>query len=237
MSHDKEDIFKKDEKRITEILDKGIDNIIQDKPALFDLKEKTLKCMDERTPGGIHLAGAGILLGLCNAVEFVKRANIDKVTWHEECGAVGLALKKRGEKPSPDEVDQEARGFAEKLAKEAGIEVGEESMAGVTSFHAARAIYFDNTGEFNPTEELPAGFVISRKFLDKDYAAEELKIAVSIAFGDHGFAELYSVEQPLLVIGVSQTEEIDEVDLEIEGALMDLDEYKEGRIKIDQILK
>ena len=98
MSHDKEDIFKKDEKRITEILDKGIDNIIQDKPALFDLKEKTLKCMDERTPGGIHLAGAGILLGLCNAVEFVKRANIDKVTWHEECGAVGLALKKRGEK-------------------------------------------------------------------------------------------------------------------------------------------
>jgi hypothetical protein len=237
MSHNKEEIFNKEESKITDILKKGINNIIKDKPALFDLKELTLKCMDERTPGGIHLAGAGILLGLYNAIEFIKKAKINKVTWHKECGAVALALKKRGERPTPDEIDERAKEFSESLAKEAGVEVEEEIMAGETTFHATRAIYFDNTGEFNVTEELSPGFVISRKYLDKEYAQEELKIAIAIAFGDHGFGELFSVEQPLLVVAVSEADQIDETDLEIEAVLMDIEEYKEERIKLDQIIK
>ncbi len=237
MNHNKQELFKNEEARISEILNLGINNFVKDKSTLFGLKERTLKCMDERTPGGVHLAGAGILLGLNNAVQFVKEAKIDKVTWHKECGAVALALMKRGEHPTPDEIDQRAQEFSEELAKEAEIEVEEEIMAGVTSFHAARAIYFDNTGEFNVTSNLPCGFVISRKYLDKDYASEELKIAVSIAFGDHGFGEMFSVEQPLLVVAVSTLDAVDGIDLEIEGALMDLDEYKEGRIKVDQLIK
>jgi hypothetical protein len=237
MSHNKKEIFKKEEQRISEILKIGINNLIKNKPALFNLKERTLKCMDERTPGGIHLAGAGILLGLHNAVEFVKKAKIDKVTWHKECGAVALALKKRGEKPTPDEVDGKAKDFSQNLAQEAGVEVEEEIMAGATSFHAARAVYYDNTGEFNVTDELPPGFVISRRYLEKEYALEELKIAISIAFGQHGLDELFSVEQPLMIVAVSALDEIDQIDQEIEGALMDLDEYKEGRIKLDQIIK
>lgn len=237
MSHNKAEDFKQGEAKITEILDKGINNIIQNKSALFDLKELTLKCMDERTPGGIHLAGAGILLGLYNAVDFVKKAKINKVTWHKECGAVALALQKRGERPTPDEIDEKAKEFSENLAKEAGVDVEEEIMQGEISFHAARAIYFDNTGEFNVTEELPAGFVISRKYLNKEYAQEELKIAISIALGDHGFGELFTVEQPLLIIAVSPLDQIDETDLEIESVLMEIDEYKEGKIKLDQIVK
>ncbi len=236
MSHNQKEVFVKEETKISKILHEGITSLVGDKSQLFALKEKTLKCMDERTPGGIHLAGAGILLGEEKTLQFIKDAQIEKVTWHKECGAVGLYLKKQGQTPSGEQIDEEAKKFAEALAKKAGIEVAEEEMAGETSFHAARAIYFDNTGEFNFTEDLPTGFVISRKFLPSDYAAEELKIAVSIAFGDHGFGKLFSVEQPLLVVAVSSLDEIDPIQQEIEAALIDIDEYKEGRIKLDHII-
>lgn len=237
MNHDKQKVIKEGEAKITEILDRGINNVVLNKPELFALKDRTLKCMDERTPGGIHLAGAGILLGMDKSVEFVKKAKVDKVTWHKECGAVALYLKKKGGKPTEAEVDKEAKKFANELAEKAGIEVGEEIMQGETSFHAARAIYFDATGEFNITRELPVGFVISRAYLDKEYASEELKIVVSIAFGDHGFAELLSVERPLLIISVVKEQDIDRIDMEVEEVVMNLPEYKEGRVRLDQIIK
>jgi len=237
MMHNKEEVFKKEENRITEILHQGINNFIKDKKALFNIKERVLKCMDERTPGGIHLAGAGILLGIEKAVEFVKKAKITKVTWHRDCGAVALSLKNEVKNPSAEEINDRAKEFTEELASKAGINSSEEEMQGETAYHCARAIYYDNTGEFNINNEVPTGFVISRKYLDKEYAQEELKIAASIAFGSHCFGDLFSVDQPLLVVAVSELGQIDSIDLEIEEALMNLSEYKEGRIKLDQIIK
>jgi len=237
MSHNKKEIFARSEAIVKKILEGGVEKFVKNKSELFDLKERTLKCIDERTPGGVHLAGSGILLGVEKAIAFIRTAKIDKVTWHNQCGAVALYLKNQGQSPTGEKIDETARKFSETLAERAGAVVEEEIMQGETSFHGARAIYFDNTGEFNVAEELPAGFVISRAYLEKDYAQEELKIALSIAFGDHGFGELFTRAQPLLIVGISDRETIGEIITELKQAVSGLPEYKEGKIKIDQLIR
>jgi hypothetical protein len=54
---------------------------------------------------------------------------------------------------------------------------------------------------FNPylVPGLPHGFVINGGFEEGDYSAEEVDLALAIAFGEHGFSELFTSDTPCVL--------------------------------------
>jgi len=230
---------------------------------VFELKDRFLRCMDEGTPGGLHLAGTGILLAdLANlSVEdlvaapgwpklkrFIESAHIGGFTYHKDCGAVKLYEDEKG---LPLETDEDAQKFAELLAQayreESGqdIPVIETPLIRAEGLHQAVAIYYDGTGSFDPSQNdnLPAGFVISRKYLDSEYAKKELEIALRIATGGHGFdlkdsdrEGKFSEETPLLIVGVSSADGVDTETLLTEIEAIIPEELKQS-IRIDSLVK
>lgn len=159
----------------------------------FTLNDRTVRCIDEGTPGGIHSAGSGILMSEEAAVKAFKDAQADGITSHEGCGAAGIYAKENGLDPSQS--DQYGIDFAKKLAGEMGIpyngHIGAEEMNRPIRFHNALIAYYDGTGNFDysKAKELPAGFTVSRKYLDPKDAAKEAKLSIDIALGGHGFGK------------------------------------------------
>lgn len=176
----------------------------------FSLSDRSLRCIDEGTPGGIHLAGSGILLDIDRAVEYSKRARVDGVYSHEDCGAVDLYAEL--ENLDPAFADEYGREWAKTLAKRLKVpyngHIPIAKMARPRGRHIAAAAYYDATGEFDYSaiSTLPVGFIISRKYLDDDYAKTELKTALKIALGSHGFGQKFSKELPFLIIVLAKTE-------------------------------
>lgn len=170
------------------------------------LADGSVRCIDGRTPSGIHLAGSGILLGLNGAEKFVRsvrsaRRNVEVITWHSDCGAAFVWSEQNGGK-----VDSNARMFAEKLAGRVGARAEKIKNKGEDGFHHERVAYYDDTGLFDWSQvDLPAGFIISRRYLDfdPDYAMSELEMTIEIALGDHGFGGLFSEQRPFLVVLVA----------------------------------
>ena len=60
----------------------------------FVLKDRSVRCMDEGTPTGVHLAGSGILMGEEKAAAALKIAECDGVYSHAECGAAGIYINR-----------------------------------------------------------------------------------------------------------------------------------------------
>jgi len=181
---------------------------LKDPKGAFELKEgRCVHCIDERTPGGLHSAGSGILRPKEQVIEEYRKAGVTKVTAHANCGAAKLYCKKNG--IDEDQADKLAREWAEDIAKALGVPyeyLDYEQMTGPKGFHIARAAYYDRTGSFNTGEGFPPGFVISRGIQGKDDSLAELAISLSIAFGDHGYAELLTEESPFFVVVVGKTE-------------------------------
>lgn len=229
----------------------------------FLQKLKAVVCMDEgcahKDYGGeakFCLAGSGILFPAGSEEERVKKVaellasvGVTDVTSHEGCGAAGLAYKMDfpSAHPTPEQIEDYARDWARKVAEELGRMGHEESynhilaeeMERPAEFHNARVVYFDGVGGFNPNKEvgLPMGFVISRKFVPAEYAAEELKVAANIAFGNHGFGDLFSSDLPFTVIAMaSSQEELELLKKEAESALNENKNYQDKKIKIDGIV-
>lgn len=191
---------------ITKIFEHGAEKFFQSVPDIeqaFHPGDRWLRCIDEGCPGGVHLAGSGVLLGEDMAAKIAQAAGVTAVTSHEECGAAKLAAQQAG----VDVAQSDAHGkeFAARLAKRLGVSYTHlplSEMARPAHLHVARVVYYDGTGKFDPARvpELPPGFVISRRFLTKTYAVKECEIAVSIALGDHGFGKLFTPDEPLLII-------------------------------------
>lgn len=177
---------------------------IPDRMKAFELKDRCLRCMDEGAPGGIHLAGSGILMNLAEAERIVKEARIEGIYSHEECGAAGIYAKKENLDPaSADEYGEEwAKTLAERLNLPylGHINIGE--MRRPVGLHIATVAYYDNTGEFDYAlvSALPPGFVISRKYLSAEYAKMELATAASIALGHHGFGDKFTAKSPFIIV-------------------------------------
>ena len=181
---------------------------LTDAETAFETEDHTLCCIDEGTPfGDMRSAGSGILMEGQDRETFIeelKRAGVREVTSHAGCGAAVLYREKMGiTNKSVDEVAQEG---ARRIAEELGVPYRGHitELTRPKEFHNARVIYFDGTGSFNPApvEGLPAGFVVSRKFMTPEQARAEVGIALSIAFGDHGFGKKFSVSEPLVVVTV-----------------------------------
>ncbi len=180
---------------------------IADLSSSFELKDRTVRCIDEGTPGGIHLAGQGILMTSAQIADFCAKALPDGVVSHEECGACGLYAKRQ--QLDPTDTDGYGKIWVTKFAEICAVpvkgHVAVTEMARPSGMHIARVAYYDGTGSFDPTRcsPFPPGFVISRFYLDPAYAKEEAGIAASIAMGDHGFGGLITSEEPFLFIAVA----------------------------------
>lgn len=218
-------------------------------------------CMDEGTAhkdyGGENkfcLAGSGILFPANSEEDRIQKVaqlfvdlGISEVTSHDGCGAAGLAYKRDfpGTNPTAEQIENYAKNWSKMVSEEMGRLGHEENYSHILAeemerpaeFHVARVVYYDGIGGFNPNKEigLPMGFVIERKYLSADYALEELKVAINIAFGHHGFGEArFSQALPFIIIPMSDSQVgLEELKKEITSMLNINDFYKEGKIKVD----
>lgn len=211
---------------------------LPDRRLVVELSDRGIRCMDEGTPGGIRLAGSGILLGLDKAEQFARRAisdgGVDFVSYHRDCGAAGVYTAKHG-----GEIFDNAKSFVEDLAERLGVEAREVKLERPEGLHIARAIYFDTNGSFDPSRVagMPAGFVISAKYHDEVDALAELDMAISIAMGSHSFGDLFDREHPLLVVPVAtHSSQLNQTLSRVSQYLDKLARSKRERIKVDGLL-
>lgn len=202
----------------------------------FQLKDRCARCIDERTVGGIHLAGCGILLGKERAVEILRAAGVDSVSSHSGCGAATLAydnLPPEGKATYPD-AQSYAIAWTKELAEQLGVPYKHFEVE--PEFHFARVIYYDGTGTFDPSavSTLPRGFMVSRKYLDTKDALYDLNLAVEIALGPHGVGDRVQGEgTQLLIIPIGTA---DDPKLSLDALMREIGEMKEeykGKIKVD----
>lgn len=235
------------------------DNFPDLKDDFVDKKEAVV-CMDEgcahkdyKGEGKLSLAGSGILLPASSEIERVQIAarlfselGIKNVTSHEGCGAVGLAFKRDfpDQNPTPDQLKSYGAEWTKKVVdpmKEMGRDantdfISAQEMERPAEFHDAQVVYFDGVGGFNPNKEskLPKGFVVSRKFLPGEYAVEELKVAVGIAFGKHGLAK-FNAETPFVVVVMADNaKSLADLQQEVSGGLEGNHNF--SNIKIDGLV-
>lgn len=211
-----EDSWRESQTVFSEIYKSGVKDYLEGLSILgeaFKLQDRSVRCIDEGTPGGIHIAGSGILLStedrrneLKNATEELIGAGADGVYSHEGCGAAVLYAETVMHNPAG--VREYAIDWAKKLAAELKVPYkGHISdLARPKEFHNARIAYYDGSGKFDPfrIKEIPDGFIISRYFLDRDYAKEELRIALSIALGHHGFGDKFTADNPFIIAPVEK---------------------------------
>lgn len=234
------------------ILDKikergGMEEYVKNIPDLkkaFMPENASVSCMDEGTPYGmVRFAGSGILLKERKAelVTRLKEIGVDGVYSHMGCGAAKLYAKNNN--LDLDKADTYGREWAESLAEE--LKVSYKGHIGAplalpmkrpAEFHIARVIYYDGTGVFNPdkAQELPAGFVVSRRYhLEVNDALDEIKIAISIATGDHGFGNLIDKAHPIRLVVISDSENSGFSEEKLKGEVEEVAKSFEGKILID----
>ena len=202
------------------------------------------------------LAGSGILYRAANEAERLDKVSdlmiargVTVVTSHGGCGAAGLAYKRDfpGVTPLPAVVDKYAVDWAVKLVEAIErkqhaaehVHVAIEEMSRPEEFHNARAVYFDAVGGFNPSKEigLPMGFVIEKKFISAECAADELGVGADIALGQHGFGELFSAQNPLVVVVFAPNiEQLVNLKKEVAEILKDDKNFQAGKVKIDGLV-
>lgn len=180
-----------------------------------------LRCMDEGTIHGFHLAGSGILLKpgeLDEAVKKLKTAGLSGISSHAGCGAAKLAAESVGR----TDVDVYAEECSRKLAEKAGLtyigQIRAEELKRPADLHIARVVYYDQTGRFDWAQVpgLPLGFSIGRAYLSVESAQNELTIAAQIAFGEHGFDDQFSTQEPLFIITVGPSADQNRLQQEVE---------------------
>jgi hypothetical protein len=67
--------------------------------------------------------------------------------------------------------------------------------------------------------------------------SNEVKVAANIAFGHHGFGELFTNDNPFVMIAMARTaDEADTYKAEIAKALEENQNYKDGKIKVDAMV-
>ena len=169
------------------------------------MREKSIRCIDERVIGGIHIAGSGILLGKERIGKIAREAKVTEITSHEACGASQLAYNNlsEGEKAKYENAGEYAKAWTQERAQELDIGYKHITVA-PQGFHIARVAYYDASGTFDPSKvtELPLGFVVSRKYISAHEARQDLDIAIFIALGAHGFGPRFKKGSEFLVIPI-----------------------------------
>lgn len=208
----------------------------------FEGGDGDLGCIDGRVCGQYRLAGSGILMGdnwedsLVRAVETARLMGVRSVTYHPDCGAAAAFAKAHGGLGISG--DEAGKKFATEVAQALGVPVREQDLNDTPGFHHESAIFYVGAEQFDPSRvtELPAGFVISRRYLDPEYALKEAKMAIGIALGPHGLAERFDRDHPLLLVAVGERNgELTASKLLVE--LRSISSEFGDRVMIDQLVK
>lgn len=225
----------------------GIASYIKTIPNIADAfkgNDLIVCCIDEGTPYGCIRFAGSLILNQDKAGKFIpllENAGVQGVYSHTGCGAAQLYAKQNN--LDVDKADEYGIDWAKKLAEMIGVPYkghigtqGIEPMKRPKEFHIARVIYYDGTGRFNPdkVKDLPLGFVISRRYhLEAKDALDEVKIAISIATGNHGFGDLIDKISPIIIIPIGDSGDrnfsVNKLKSEINEIL---EEYKD-RVVID----
>lgn len=227
----REELWKKDEEIIQAVIQKGLQEVFEALPQKEKIFEqgKKLKicCIDGRMHTNeedcmyVREGGSGILRttevnDIANRyVELAEKLGVKEVelTRHEDCGAE----IKSG-------LDEESIVSYHKLLKEkiqeknsqlkvllSTIDNKTDEGKDLHSIHSERGIYFiNNVFPFNPEkgEGLPQGFVFHGVCSDNpEYRIANAAVAIGIAFGNHGFGNRFSKEQPFLLMAIANSEE------------------------------
>lgn len=189
--------------------------------------ELVVCCMDERVQVGpgqkkVAIAGSGILLSTDQLTRFVTAmrhaGRVVRVTSHEGCGACAMFCESKGF--PVQRAEKEGQDFAARLTDRLNLPPAalgrcgyprngkpqpDFPMEGNPHFHHARNIVVDWTGRFRPMAlPFPASFELSaRHYPDSAQVLTELRAAVGIAFGGHGFgAERYHGDGKKLLVTI-----------------------------------
>ena len=198
---------------IREFLSESLDineTFLQNIRPAFDIsKERSVSCVDGRTPeGALHLAGSGILLAEEHdeeiALATLRTMKLSAIYSHENCGAAALVAKLRGE--DPHDGDRLGKAWAEYAAEALGIRYGGHLPVEPKRLHPERAIYIDGTGIFNISAtslRIPGFFVSHRYHQSPLNAMREVGLGITIALSDRGFGPRFTPDSPfiLLIIG------------------------------------
>lgn len=185
---------------------KSLQEIMNAKDLIKPLeKPKKLTCCDDRCEHGMSVAGSGILMSEEAFATFMKNnPEIETITYHPDCGAAKVAFANRGgqEDDLPEGVTtpaELAKWFSESMANKYNKKC---ECIPADGHHKGAGVFVDLTNKFNPdlVEGMPHTYV-SQSFTGKDenYVKNEISILTSIAFGDHGFGERITEENPFYI--------------------------------------
>jgi len=204
-------------------------------------------CMDEgvvkmstsdRRPPMIRLAGAGIMLGSSPAIsrnmtaQLVKDRQLTCISYHRDCGA-GAAVASTGE-----DGDAIIKKFATSVAAKAGVEAVCAPLNRIPHYHKVVAHYYCGVPYAPHAADLPAGFVTSRFAVTPEYGKHELRLAIEIAFGEHGFGELFTLAEKYVVAVVASSRgERDVYVAEVEEVVASLTQRVRERVGIGTFVR
>lgn len=236
--YDVDAYWARDNEVVEKIIDQGAETYFQDidMTRTGEIPERVCACIDERV-GGAKLAipGSGILYGLEKAYKILKETGTTSISSHEDCGAAVLAFEGLSDKEKKyyGSADAYAKEFTDRLATKLGIRYDGHMKVETPGLHVARAIYYDDSGNFRAdAERLPRGFTVDRQLSSSGDAQANLELAITIAMGGHGFGERFTEKTPLLIIPIGEADALVDLQKEIENVIQKNSSWA-GRIKVD----
>jgi len=182
---------------------------------VFRLEDRCFRCIDDRTPGGLHAAGPVILMDEKKGVDMLRRTRAEGIYSHTGCSAAAIAFEDLSEnmKKFYENPDNYGMFYAKRMAKKADIPYMGHILA-LPHFNMARLAVYDGTGSFDnsklETIGLPPAFVISRRYhSDAETAMKEVSLALTAATSSQGFGRLIKAGKTpflILVVGARQNE-------------------------------
>jgi len=221
--------FKEQEEVMQKIYRTGARSYFESLPDLvkaFSPHDRWIRCIDDRTPGGYHSAGSGILRKEEEVLASFRAAQVQGITSHDGCGAAAMYAQKNSLTSNPDEY---GKRWSEQIAGKLGVPY---KHIEISKPHNARICYYDGTRRFNfsNVDSLLPGFIVSRRIQDSATSINEAEITANIALGDHGFGKLITEDRPFVVVAIGQSEkELEEFKKELTPTLSNFG----NKVKID----
>ncbi len=229
-------------------------------------KSDSICCIDERVKEeGLHVAGSGIayILGFLDQADTKDIKEIislaaekaasefqsfqpARIYTHHGCGAENLVYGQLLERYGKDGItfeDPSQLGlyWANEVAKKLNINYAGRLDVDPADFHIARVIYYDATGLFTHRSVkngvLPEGFILSRKYMNKEQCMAETNVAIGIATNDHGFGDLINStgNNQLLLIGIGNPSDPSLSEDIIKGELEEVAQNYAGKVVVHTI--
>ena len=201
-----------------------------------------LKCADPGTPGGLHVAGSGILWDKDAVAKApVLRSSVRGVTAHAGCGAVNIFMAAQGHKTISTSEETGESGaadpnatcgsaFSRNVAASADLPFRFiRHLARPPGYLHARCIYYDVSNRFSYVRSplLPPGFTLSRGIVSAPVAAASVAGLVQLAFTaavppkQNPFATRLSATTPFVLVPVGPADALAGLKTEIDKLVAD----------------